>query len=95
MLQGGIFTGPSVVGIGEAGDEAVLPLSNKGRMKPFAKAVANFMPDNTGSSSDSTNNNYFSLNGMVVREDADIQKIAQELYKLQERNRRKRGVVYA
>lgn len=40
---GGIATGPSIVGIGEAGDEAILPLSNKSKMKPFASAVANFM----------------------------------------------------
>lgn len=42
---GGIFTGPSVIGVGEAGDEAVVPLSNKSRMAPFAKAVADFMQD--------------------------------------------------
>ena len=93
--RGGIFTGPSVVGIGEAGDEAVLPLSNKGRMKPFAKAVAGFMPDGAGSDSEGTIIQNFNLSGMIVREEADIQRIAQELYKLQERNRRKRGVVYA
>ena len=92
---GGIFTGPSVVGIGEAGDEAVLPLSNKGRMKPFAKAVAGFMPDGAGSDSEGTIIQNFNLSGMIVREEADIQRIAQELYKLQERNRRKRGLVYA
>ena len=99
FATGGIIKGThegTIVGVGEnGGDEAILPLSNKGRMKPFAKAVANFMPDNTGSNSDSTITQTFNLNGMVVREDADIQKIAQELYKLQERNRRKRGVVYA
>lgn len=42
---GGIFNGPSVVGIGEAGTEAVVPLSNKSKMAPFAKAVADFMKD--------------------------------------------------
>ena len=42
---GGIFTGPSVIGVGEAGDEAVVPLSNKSRMAPFAKAVADFMQE--------------------------------------------------
>src|SRR5699024_12556373 len=40
---GGIATGPSVVGIGEAGDEAILPLSNKSKMKPFAQAVDSIM----------------------------------------------------
>ena len=92
---GGIFTGPSVVGIGEAGDEAVLPLSNKGRMKPFAKAVAGFMPDNTSNVSTESGGVTVSVGNLTVREEADIQRIAQELYKLQERNRRKRGVVYA
>ncbi|WP_368264094.1 tape measure protein [Enterococcus innesii] len=49
--SGGIFTGPSVIGVGEAGDEAVVPLSNKSRMAPFAKAVADFMKEeNVGSS---------------------------------------------
>lgn len=90
---GGIFTGASVIGVGENGDEAVVPLSNKTRMKPFAEAVASMIPDNDGSASEGTTNNYFSLNGVTVREESDIQKIAQELYKLQERNRRKRGVV--
>lgn len=42
---GGIFSGPSVIGVGEAGTEAVVPLSNKSRMAPFAKAVADFMRD--------------------------------------------------
>lgn len=42
---GGIFTGPSVIGVGEAGTEAVVPLSNKSRMAPFAKAVADFMKE--------------------------------------------------
>lgn len=42
---GGIFTGPSVIGVGEAGTEAVVPLSNKSRMAPFAKAVSDFMKD--------------------------------------------------
>lgn len=42
---GGIFTGPSVIGVGEAGTEAVVPLSNKSRMAPFAKAVSEFIKD--------------------------------------------------
>lgn len=37
--KGGIFAGPSVVGVGEAGPEAVLPLSATG-LAPFAKALA-------------------------------------------------------
>ena len=91
---GGIFTGASVIGVGEAGDEAVVPLSNKSKMKPFANAVASMMPDNTSNEVGSGAGAGVSINvgSLVVREEADVQKIAQELFKLQERNRRKRGV---
>lgn len=40
--QGGIFDNPSLVGIGEAGPEAVVPLSGS-QMQPFAKAIADNM----------------------------------------------------
>lgn len=40
--QGGIFDNPSLVGIGEAGPEAVVPLSGS-QMRPFAKAIADNM----------------------------------------------------
>lgn len=40
--KGGIFAGPSVIGVGEAGPEAVVPLSGS-RMRPFAKAIAEEM----------------------------------------------------
>ena len=93
---GGIFTGASVIGVGEAGDEAVVPLSNKGKMKPFAQAVASMMPDNVPRTvPDAGGDLKINIQSLVVREEADVQKIAQELFKLQERNRRKRGVVYA
>lgn len=89
---GGIATAPSVVGIGEAGAEAILPLSNKHRMKPFANAVADYMPDKSnsgGSGSDSGVN--IQIGSLVVREEADITKIAEELYRLQKRENRGRG----
>ena len=38
--KGGIFDGPQIIGVGEAGPEAVIPLSGE-RVKPFAEAVAN------------------------------------------------------
>lgn len=40
--KGGIFTNPSIIGVGEAGAEAVVPLSGK-YLEPFAKAVAEQM----------------------------------------------------
>ena len=82
--MGGIATGPSIVGIGEAGDEAILPLSNKSKMKPFAQAVASMMPNGgyavagAGGGGDTI----ITGNHFVVREEADIKRIAQELKRL-------------
>ena len=42
--KGGVFNGPSVIGVGEAGPEAVVPLSGA-RVKPFAEAVAGALAD--------------------------------------------------
>lgn len=89
---GGIFTGASVIGVGENGDEAVVPLSNKRRMMPFAKAVAGMMEFDGNDSDSGSGDIHINVGSLVVREEADVQKIAQELYKLQERNRRRRGV---
>ncbi|ELU5588603.1 hypothetical protein SCB17_003126 [Clostridium perfringens] len=89
---GGIATAPSVVGIGEAGAEAILPLSNKHRMKPFANAVADYMPDKgSGAGSGSDNGVNIQIGSLVVREEADITRIAEELYRLQKRENRGRG----
>ncbi len=44
--EGGIFNDPSLIGIGESGSEAVIPLSNKSHVRPFARAVAELMPKN-------------------------------------------------
>lgn len=41
---GGVFDGASVVGVGEAGPEAVVPLKGH-RMKPFAETIAGMMPN--------------------------------------------------
>lgn len=90
---GGIATGASVVGIGEAGDEAIVPLSNKSRMKPFAQAVAGMMDTDSGSSDSGGNSGQtiISGNNFVIREDADIEKIAKKLYELEQRERRAKG----
>jgi len=80
FATGGIVTGATPAIIGEAGDEAVVPLSNKSKMKPFASAVASMMADKK--SSDSTGNKTvinISMDGLVVREEADIKKIADEM----------------
>jgi hypothetical protein len=40
--KGGIFDKPSVIGVGEAGSEAVVPLAGN-RMKPFAQEIASLI----------------------------------------------------
>ncbi|WP_342045991.1 hypothetical protein [Bacillus sp. OTU530] len=45
FATGGVFTGPSVVGLGEKGPEAIVPLQGH-RMTPFAEAIASEMPNN-------------------------------------------------
>lgn len=48
--NGGLFNGPSIIGVGEAGNEAVIPLSGRAMM-PFARAIADVMPGRSDSSS--------------------------------------------
>lgn len=94
--SGGIFKGSkdgTVVGLGENhGDEAIVPLSNKTRMKPFANAVASMMPrkDDSGAS-DKNGDTIITGNTFVVREEADIKKIAKELKILDDKESRARG----
>lgn len=45
--KGGVFDGPSVIGVGEAGREAVVPLQGE-HMRPFAREVADNMPGGGG-----------------------------------------------
>ena len=89
---GGIFTGPSVIGVGENGDEAVLPLSNKRRMKPFANAVASMIgvdkPNQQAHQGVTIN-----IDNMSVRNDMDIKKIADEINRLSARENRKLGII--
>lgn len=89
--SGGIFTGASIIGVGEKGDEAVVPLSQKHRMKPFAQAVADMMRDDMKASGEVIINNYFNIQA-TIREEADIQKMSEELNRLQTRALRAGGV---
>lgn len=92
--SGGIFDKASVIGVGEDGSEAVIPLSNTSKVRPFAQAVASLMPQADGSKlGHSTSDVVIKIDSLVVREEADIDKIAQKLFKLQEKNRRARGVM--
>lgn len=84
---GGIATAPSVVGIGEAGDEAIVPLSNKGRMKPFAQAVSSMIDRDSSKKNLSSDTIIIKENTFVVREEADIDKIAEALHRKAKREK--------
>lgn len=83
--DGGIFNGASVIGVGEAGAEAVVPLQGH-RMRPFAQEVASEMPDNGGGSGVTIN-----VAELHVREEADIDRVAQKLHEKQQRALRQGG----
>jgi hypothetical protein len=46
--KGGTFDQPELVGIGESGREAIIPLENRKHFKPFAQAIAEHMAGFTG-----------------------------------------------
>jgi phage-related protein len=83
--SGGILTKPTFSGnhlAGESGAEAIIPLTNKQYVKPFAQTIA----DMIGNSGGITVNMY----GLTVREEADITKISRQLqYEIDKKNRAK------
>ena len=97
--KGGIFKSPTLMGggnvVGEAGAEAIIPLSNSNAVRPFAKAVASqfnlLQPDRNKSENITKGDVVITGNSFVIREEADITKIAEKLLTLQERNRRGKG----
>jgi len=75
--QGGIFNAPSIIGVGEAGTEAVIPLDRLEKMLGNSKQGSGEIINN------------FNISNMNVNSDTDIKKIARELYNLQKvRDRR-------
>jgi TP901 family phage tail tape measure protein len=92
--KGGIFNGATLLGgnnvVGEAGAEAVIPLQNRRYMAPFAQAIADNL-DGMGSGENVENHFHFSQGAFVVREEADIDKIAQALLDKQKRTNRGGG----
>jgi hypothetical protein len=88
FAKGGVFNQPSVVGLAERGPEAIVPLSSS-RMRPFAQAIAKELP--SGSTNGTTITNQFYIQA-TIREEADIQKLAQQLHRLQNIRARAGGV---
>ena len=95
--RGGFTDGPVVVGsqggaaaiAGEAGKEAIIPLSahHKKNMQPFSNAVADTVLKNLNRTSQQ-GALAINVSSLVVREEADIQRIARELFVLQQRKNR-------
>ena len=83
--EGGIFDRPSVIGVGEAGPEAVVPTH---KLDAFFNAALKRV--DVGEKTQDTVNVYISQ--ATVREEADIPRIAEELQRLMERERRTRHV---
>ncbi len=103
--KGGIFNKPTVLGggqgVGEAGSEAIIPLSNSNAVKPFAKAVASQFNSMTDSAKSSGAGNSIVLNIVNnVKDNETAQElskriaddVSKEINRLQERNRRGTGV---
>lgn len=89
--KGGVFDGASVIGVGEAGPEAVVPLRGS-RMAPFAKEIARQM---NGGSSGVTNNITINYQGSGssredIRELVDI--LSYELHKMSKIKNRPLGI---
>lgn len=92
--KGGIFNSATLLGggnvVGESSSsEAVIPLNSSVLGAIGAGMFKAMTPDNMDSGN--VINNNFELNGWVVREEADVKKIGQELYRLQQRENRARG----
>ncbi|WP_404354632.1 transglycosylase SLT domain-containing protein [Exiguobacterium aurantiacum] len=96
---GGIFNGSKdgvMAKIAEGhGNEAVVPLSNKTRMKPFAHAVAAMMPDSGGSAREDVNVTYeftipVEIDGRVVAQ-ATAKFTQKELDKMARQKGRQMG----
>ena len=89
--KGGFFNKASMIGVGEAGKEAVLPLENKRNMKPYAQAVASLMDDmNANGNGGNCTINITQYN--TINNDLDIKKVSQELAKQSERELKRKGI---
>lgn len=82
--KGGIFSSPSIIGVGEKRPEFVGALDD---LKAIVAEVIDKKGTGTGGGVLITGNTF------VVREEADIKKIARELDKMQRQDSRGRGVV--
>mgnify|MGYP001068396199 CR=1 FL=1 len=97
--KGGIFNAATLLGngshgVGEKGNEAVMPIQHKRYMAPFANAVAENLSKVKGSQGKASGVNQYTINfnePVVIREEADITKIVKEMEKKQRIAERAKG----
>ena len=65
LETGGIVTGSTLAQIGENGDEAIIPLSNKSKMLPWAREIASMLNTTNTNSSSSGGETYYITFGDV------------------------------
>jgi hypothetical protein len=70
-----------------------MPIERKRYMKPYASMVASLLKDSFGEGQGNTVQNNFEIAQLVVREEADIRKIAIELEKQQRQQSRAKGTM--
>lgn len=81
MARGGILLDATTILAGEAGHEAVVPLSNRRYVRPFAQAVAAEIPYGGASGVDIHDNTF------IIRKESDIDLVANRLNTLISRER--------
>lgn len=92
--KGALFKKAGMVGnqvMGEKGREVAMPVQNRRYMKPFSNAVGEQLRDDMPKSSGSVNHTEINVAQLVVREEADLQRIAKELDRIQRQQTRARG----
>jgi phage-related protein len=96
--KGGIFTQATMLGggngVGEKGNEAVLPIQHRRYMQPFSKAIAQNLNKIKGNDVTANGGNHYTIQfnePVVIREDADINKIVAEMEKKQRIAQRAKG----
>jgi hypothetical protein len=82
LATGGVVTGPQLALIGEAGNEAVLPLTNQKSMQMIGQAVARNMPQN---------NTYYNNTDRTINVQLDGQTVMTYFDKQRDKQARKMG----
>ena len=77
---GGIFTGATLFGAGEAGDEMLTPLSGRRKMRPFTSMIADDLEGRPGGG------NTYIINGLTVAPESALARAMEDVF--EEANRK-------